>query len=261
VKVTVLGGSAAGVNTGAGSSGYLVETGRSTIVLDLGPGTLPELRVQTDFRTLDAIVISHLHLDHILDLAALRFALAYNPVPAIERIPLWLPPHGLETLIRIAAAFSTGDPAEFFSEVFDVRIYDPSRTLEINDTTIWFQPTVHYIPCWAMRLQTAQGASLGYTADTGPAAPLAPFFDGVEVLIAEGTNLEPGEEPFLSRGHLTAGEAGALAEEIGAETLILSHLWEERGFENYRLQARETFSRNLIVARRGVSHSWQSRPR
>lgn len=258
MRVTVLGGSAAGVNTGAGSSGYLVETGNSTIVLDLGTATLPELRVHTDFRTLDAIVISHLHLDHILDLAAMRFALAYNPMPSFERTPLWLPPHGLETLIRLAAVFTTDDPVEFFSDVFDARVYDPSKVLEINDTSIRFQPTVHYVPCWAMGLETARGATLGYTADTGPASPLAPFFDGVDVLIAEGTNLLPGEEPFLSRGHLTATEAGALAEEVGAETLILSHLWEELGFENYRAAAAEAFNGNLIIAARGVSHEWES---
>jgi ribonuclease BN (tRNA processing enzyme) len=258
VKVTVLGGSAAGVNTGAGSSGYLVETDRARIVLDLGSGTLPELRRHTDFRSLDAIVISHMHLDHVLDLAALRFALSYNPVPAIERTPLWLPPHGFETLLRLASAFTSDDPVDFFADVFDARIYDPSGLLEINDVTIRFQPTVHYIPCWAMRLETSQGASLGYTADTGPASPLAPFFDGVDALIAEGTNLEPGDEPFLSRGHLTSAEAGTLAEEVGAETLILTHLWEENGFESYRKAAASTFSRQLIVAGPGVEHEWAS---
>src|SRR5688500_10582208 len=133
-SVTVLGGSAAGGNTGAGCSGYLIRTPDSTVVLDFGPGVQQELRKHADFRTLGGIVISHLHLDHTLDLGALRFALAYNPHRATEPIPLWMPPGGLPFLRAWGSAFAdAGEDAEFFTLNFDVAEYGPSGTITIGD--------------------------------------------------------------------------------------------------------------------------------
>ena len=68
MKLTVLGGSAASPNVGMGCAGVLLQTDRTRLVLDLGPGTLQELRRHTDFRTLDAVIVSHMHVDHVLDL-------------------------------------------------------------------------------------------------------------------------------------------------------------------------------------------------
>jgi ribonuclease BN (tRNA processing enzyme) len=257
VRLTVLGGSAAGVNTGAGSSGYLLDSGTTRIVLDLGPGTLPELRRHTDFRTLNGIVISHLHLDHVLDLGALRFALAYNPIKPEKRIPVWLPPGGLGLLDRYARTFAdAGDEATFFTSVMDVQEYNPTSQLTIGNVVATFSPTVHYIPCWAIRVTAPVGTSLGYTADTGPTAPLAGFFGGVEVLIAESTLTEPDAHPVEQRGHLTASEAGTLASAAGATSLVLSHIWEERGFERVEADASATFVGRVIVAHAGVTVDW-----
>jgi ribonuclease BN (tRNA processing enzyme) len=257
VKMTVLGGSAAGPNTGAGCSGYLIDSGNTRLILDLGPGTLPELRRHTDFRTLDGIVLSHLHLDHMLDLAALRFALAYNPVKPPASVPLWLPPQGSAKLDHLARAFADeGAEADFFSSVFQVDEFDPDRGIAIGDVSISFSPTVHYVPCWAMLLALPDDATLGYTADTGPAAPLSSFFAGVDVLISEATLAEPGDGPADLRGHLTAIEAASLAKHAGARTLILSHLWEELGFERAREAAAAVFTGNLVVAHPGTVVEW-----
>ncbi|MEA2595691.1 MAG: hypothetical protein QOF01_2160 [Thermomicrobiales bacterium] len=257
MRLTVLGGSAAGPNTGAGCSSYLVESGVGGLVLDLGPGTLPELRRHADFRSLDGIVISHMHLDHILDLAALRFALAYSPIRPSRLLPLWLPPGGRDQLNRLARAFADdGAESAFFSSVFEVREFDPGNRLVLHDVVITFTPTVHYIPCWAIRLSPENGRDLGYTADTGPAAPLAPFFHGVEVLISEATLAEPSDEPPDRRGHLTAVEAGELAQRAGAATLVLSHIWEELGFERLQSDAASRFGGRLVVAHPGTVVGW-----
>ena len=69
MNLTVLGGSAASPNAGMGCAGLLVQTDRTRLVLDLGPGTLQELRRHTDFRMPDAVIVSHMHVDHVLDLA------------------------------------------------------------------------------------------------------------------------------------------------------------------------------------------------
>ncbi len=258
MRLTVLGGSAAGPNTGQGCSGYLVETGTERLVLDLGPGTLPELRRHTDYRWLSAVVISHLHVDHVLDLVALRFALAYNPVPAPKPVPLWMPPGGIAFLERVAQAFAGGEEAgEFFSAVFDVNEYNPEGVLQAGGSQITFAPTVHYIPCWAMNVRDVNtGASLAYTADTGPAADLSTVVEGTSVLVADGGNPSPEREPFESRGHATAAEMAALAGRYQTKTLILAHLWQEHGFDRYRLAAGTEFAGRIEISRPGLVIEW-----
>ena len=258
MRLTVLGGSAAGPNTGQGCSGYLVETGSTRLVLDLGPCTLPELRRHADFRTLDGIVASHLHVDHVLDLVALRFALAYNPQRPPGPVALWLPPGGRAFLDRLAHAFAEPGKAEqFFPSVFAIAEYEPARSLRVGDCRLDFAPTVHYVPCWAIRVADDSGAGdLLYTADTGPTAELAGFASGARVVIAEATLLEPTPEPFESRGHLTAGEPAALARTAGAETLVLTHLWEERGREHLRTRAATSFPGRIELAHPGLNLSW-----
>lgn len=254
MKVTVLGGSAAGANTGAGCSGYLIETAGARFVIDAGPGTFPELRKHIDFRTLDAILITHLHLDHTLDLGAYRFALAYNPQPPAGSIPLWMPPGGRAFLDAFAAPFADlGEEPQFFTRVFSVAEYDPSGEISVGDATIRFLKTVHYRPCWAMRVSAPGSGDFVFTADAGPATPFFPFIEGCQAMAAESGTLDDEGETFAERGHLTPEEAGALAKRAGAETLLLTHLWEEHGLDVYRDRAEAAFGGPVVVARPGVS--------
>lgn len=251
--VTVLGGSAASPNAGMGCAGLLVRTQAATFALDLGPGTLPELRRHADFRRLDAVVVSHMHLDHVLDLLALRHALAYNPVPAPGPVPVWLPPGGADLLARAVAPFDACDEPGRFAATVDVREYDPAGRLRIGDATVTFAPAVHYLPAWAMRVAAPGGADLGYTGDTGPSADLAGFFAGVGVLVAEATLAEPGSRPVAERGSLTGREAGELAANAGAGTLLLTHYWQEVGADAVRAQAGAVFSGRIEVAEPGLT--------
>ncbi len=258
MRLTVLGGSAAGPNTGQGCSGYLVEVDSTRLVLDLGPGTLPELRRHADFRSLDGLVVSHCHLDHVLDLLALRFALAYNPRPPSRPIPLWLPPGGQDFLRRAAEAFAEPGKADaFFPTVFDIAEYDPGRSLSIGRARVSFAPTVHFVPCWAMRVAGEEpSGDLVYTADTGPTADLSDFAAQADVLVAESNFLAPVEERREERGHLTAEEAAEIARSAGVSTLVLAHLWEELGFGAYRAQAARVYAGRIEVARPGLQLVW-----
>lgn len=258
-RLTVLGGSAAGVGTGQGCSGYLVQSENSNLVLDLGPGTLLELRKHSDFRTLDGIVISHLHLDHVLDLFALRFALKYNPQPAPNPIPLHLPPNGLAFMERAADLFATpGENADdYFSSVFDLREYEPDSALEIGDFTLGFKPTAHVVPCWAIRVHSRNSAEdLFYTADTGTDADLDRIAAGATVVIAEAA-MPPDTDPERIGGlHLTPQQAGELARRAGAQHLVLTHIWEELGPDSLAGAARAHFAGIVTVATPGAAYSW-----
>jgi ribonuclease BN (tRNA processing enzyme) len=256
MRLTILGGSAAGPNPGQGCSGYLVESGATKVVIDLGSGTFPELRRHVDFRVIDAVVLSHLHLDHTLDVLALRYALAYNPVPPPRPLPLWLPPGGLEFLDRLAVALTDASEQSGFFSVFDTREYDPDANLDIGDLQIRFHPTVHFVPCWAARVSNGSGGDLVYTADTGPSKSLASFSRGASVMVAEGADNTTSRRPSASRGHLTPSEAGTLARESEVNVLILSHLWAEHDPFAALQEAETAFNGRVILATPGFRLSW-----
>lgn len=258
--LTVLGGSAASIGTGQGCAGYLVSTAGANIVLDLGPGTLLELRKHTDFRTVDAVIISHLHVDHILDVIAMRFALAYNPVKPSARVPLWLPPDGIELLRRIGEAFDfESNASAFFTTVFDVQEYNPEGELVIGDCSIRFTPTVHWVPCWAMRVHPVDGGGdLFYTADTGPSAHLAGLAEGAHVVLSEATTpvSQKENQPFEARGHIAIDEAATLAANAGARILVATHMFEENDPAAAVGLAREFFAGDIVHAKPGTTVRW-----
>lgn len=257
-KLTVLGGSAAGIGTGQGCSGYLLEIDDTALVLDLGPSTVLELRKHVDYRTLDGIVISHLHMDHVLDLFILRFMLSYNPVKADRKIPLFLPPGGLEFMAKAATLWSQPDDneAEYFAAVYDMQEYDPAQALTIGNAEITFTPTVHPVPCWAMRVHPTTGDDLLYTADTGTAVDLTDFSLGVAVMITDSAAVESAPEEMKANVHMDARAAAELAQAAGVKHLVLSHQWEELDPMANAALARETFTGRLSVAIPGLTVTW-----
>jgi len=257
MQMTVLGGAAAGPGPRQGCSGYLIVTGGTRLVLDLGPGTLPELRQHVGMAALDAIIISHMHIDHMLDIFALWWGWLYNPVPLPKPLPLWLPPGGRDSLLATARTLSGPDEvAQLNTRVFDVREYDPDNTLTIGSATIRFTRTLHYIPCWAIRVTGNDDRSLVYTADNGDAASLVRFASGANVLLAEALLADTPTNPDGERGTSTAAEVAALARDAAVQTLVLTHIWAEHDAAASRLQAQAVFTGQVEVARPGLTIEW-----
>jgi ribonuclease BN (tRNA processing enzyme) len=250
----VLGGASAGPNAGQGCSGYLVEEGDTQVVLDLGPDTLLELRRHTDFRTLDAVVLTHLHIDHMADVIALCWALAHNPVRPPGPMPLWLPPGGSAMFAALAEVFQThSDAGDAFERAFTAREYHPDAPLSIGSLTLTFISTKHYLPCWAIRVSGPTGRDLVYSGDAGPGSGLEQFAADAYALVAESMLLERINGQY---GGSTAAEAAQVAVDAGVEVLVITHLWEERGIERYRAQAAAVFPRRLEVAHPGLTIAW-----
>ena len=79
MRLTILGKSPAWSDAGGACSGYLVEEGETTVVVDCGNGVFGKLRERVDYADVDAVVISHLHGDHVLDLVPFSYALKFGP--------------------------------------------------------------------------------------------------------------------------------------------------------------------------------------
>ena len=256
MKFIVLGSAAAGANAGSGCSSFLAQAGQTNVLIDCGSGAIAELKRWIDVRALAAIVISHMHLDHILDLVTLRAAYRYAPEPFEERIPLWLPPGGRTILDRLAPALDLDHHSPlFFDQVYQVEEYNPFDSLHLGELAIDFAPTQHQMPAWAMRIaRVGSDQAIGYTADTGPVTNLGVFFRGVYLLVCEATLLAPGASP-MDRGHLTAAESGRLATTCQAQTLVLTHFWEELGTDRLLAQAATAFTGQIELAWPGSEFS------
>lgn len=249
----VLGSGAAGANGGSGCTGYLVRAGETNVLVDCGAGTIGELKRWIDPRQLDAVVISHMHLDHILDLVTLRASFRYAPTPYEARVRLWLPPGGATILDSLAAPLDLDHHSPlFFDQAFEAAEYNPIDSLQIGQVSIDFAHAEHPMPAWAMRIARAGSErAIGYTSDTGPVTNLGAFFRDIDLLIAEATLLESDISP-LARGHLTAQEAGRLAQTCGARRLVLTHFWEELGAERLVADAGTAYNGPIELAWPGL---------
>ena len=79
MRITVLGKSPSWQDAGGACSGYLIEDGGVSLLLDCGNGVFSKLRLFRDYTELDAVLVSHLHADHFLDLVPYAYALTYAP--------------------------------------------------------------------------------------------------------------------------------------------------------------------------------------
>ncbi len=228
MRLTVLGRSTAVPNPGEACSGHLVEVGETRVLVDVGPGVVAQLLTLYQPTDLTALVISHMHADHMLDLVTLRYAFPWvHPPPA--RLRVVAPPGSMDQLLDLARA--AGD-ARFFETTFDIREHDGASDLGFNGLRLTPIETQHYVPTWGFRIESSRprgdGAperTLAYSADSGPCDALLELARDADLFLCEAALATPDEDPQPERrGHLTAGEAGQTARAAGARRLLLTHL-------------------------------------
>jgi ribonuclease BN (tRNA processing enzyme) len=218
VKLTVIGCSPAWNNPGGANSGYLVEADGS-LLLDCGPGVLPRLRQRTGWPAVDAIAISHLHLDHWGDLVPWVWGLMYGPGRTTARPALFLPPGSREALRPVLArvGFET-----MLDEAFELREYVEGEAFETAGFAVTPVRVDHYgLDCFGFRVANGSG-TLAYSADSGPCDRLVELARDADVFLCEAT-LERGELEGSPRGHLDIPEAVDAFRRSGARRLLLTH--------------------------------------
>ncbi len=252
MRLQVVGSSAAIPRPGRACSSYLLRTQQTIALLDVGTGAFANVQESVEYTDVDAIVISHMHADHFLDIIPFRYGLKYGPLVREGRLPLWLPPGGEAMLRTICSAFSREGKEDFLDEVFVVREYDPERPIEIGDLRLTFQPTVHYIDAYAIRTERG-GSSIVYSADTAPSEEVARFASGCSLFLCEAT-LGLGSE-IGERGHLSAQEAGEMAQLAGTHRLLLTHYGSEYAPGELVDMADDAFHGTVAIADDGLEVS------
>lgn len=220
MRLTVLGCGPAAPQPDTPASGLLVQSGSSAILLDCGQGVAARLVGRIEPAALTAVVIGHMHADHFIDLAALRYAFAWGERSA-ERLPVLLPPGGLALFAELAGVVS--ERPSFFDDAFDVREYDPAVDLRVEDLELSFIPGRHYVPAWGVALRAADGTRLVYAGDTGPNPDLVAAARDADLLVCEATLGSAADDDQARRGHLSLDEAVDHAQQAAAARLLVTH--------------------------------------
>ena len=221
MKLTVLGCSGSLPGPDSPASGYLVEAEGYRVVLDMGNGTFGPLQRHIAPREVDAILLSHLHADHCLDLTAYVTALRYGPDGVDGRIPV-IGPGG--TRDRIEAAYDPLARKLGLQEMFD---FSTPRSGELGPFVVSVASVNHPVPAFAIRL-TVNDRTLVYSGDTGESEALVSLAHGADVLLCEAT-FRP-EDEYVPDLHLTGKQAGEHAAQAGVDRLIVTHVppWGSR---------------------------------
>ena len=260
MRITVLGKSPSWQDAGGACSGYLIQEGDTALLLDCGNGVFAKLRCFCDYVDVDAVVVSHLHADHFLDLVPYAYALAYTPrqqpVP-VDRWPgtdhparpaLHVPGGGRDAFRRIVGAWGNEDLIE---RAFALSEYHVADALEIGPLRLRFHHVPHFIHTHAVEIRSVDGSGrFTFGADTGPSEELVAFAQGTDLLMVEATLPRPERDG--QRGHLTAAEAGEHGRRAGAARLVLTHISDELDQDAARSAAEATFGRPVEVAVEGA---------
>lgn len=244
-RLTVLGSNAAYPTNSHGCSGFLLEWADFRLVLDLGYGCLDRLLQHCPDAGLNAVVVTHQHPDHFIDLHGLLRLYFYGNAPPRKKTPLFCPLGVLQVLRQIEPGL---DP----EEVFDFHELSHGCEYRLGPLHLTGLLLPHFVPNIGVRLCCSSSGEpdvvVAYTGDTGPTERLAELGADATLFVVEATD-RPGEVDKTSRNLMTAKEAGLWAATARARCLLLTHFWPGNDREKAREAALSEFPGKVLVAK------------
>lgn len=234
LTVTVLGSSGSYAGAAQACTGFLVRSEGATVWLDAGPGTLAHLQEHVTLGELTAIVLSHEHPDHWLEMPVVDNAVHYYE----QRQPI--PVYGTAGTLRLARTVSPQ-----LDRSFDWHIISGGDAAEIGDQHWQWSTTDHYVETLACRVD-AGGSSMAFSADTGPGWQLRTLGLGIDLALIDSTFLASAEAQGTL--HLSARQAGTQAAQAQVRQLVLTHLAPGEDPAAHQAEASATFGASVEVA-------------
>jgi len=219
VELIVLGaGPAYTDRAGATAASYLVVSDGAALLLDLGQGSFSNLAAMREPSSLTAVLVTHLHPDHFIDLVPLRHYLKWLCVPS-RRMRV-LSPAGLSDRLD-----AVNGNADFTSAALDVEQLAEGLT-RVGPFALEAKLVTHTDESYAVRVSVAGGGAGGpglvYSGDCGRPEDLIPLIRPGDTLLSEASfgagPVPPGTD------HLTGAMAGQAAARGGAARLLITHL-------------------------------------
>lgn len=246
MELTVLGCHSPYPADGGAMNGYLLRSESTTLLLDAGNGVAARLQALVAIEDLTAVVVSHLHEDHIADVHCLRFM--QNAAQVLGRttgkLQVYAPPEPAAQHVWLEGG----------EQWQDLHTYDPSQPLVLGGLEIRFTQTNHPIPTYAMRISPVSepGPVFVYTADTGVSPVVTEAARGADLLLVEASLVEEYAARRI-HGHLTAAEAATMARDAGVKRCLFTHFWP--GLDSQRLLAEaRPVHPNIELVREGKTY-------
>ncbi len=255
MRITVLGCWAPYPRAGGACSGYVVQDGNANVVIDMGHGAFSKMCKLFDFRAIKAIVLTHLHPDHIADLDCFRHAIEgaiSDGSRALGPVTLLLPSEPKETATRLAGlnkAFKAVYIEDLPWEKVPPGIM--ARVFELGNVRYYFLPAKHTVPSYAVGVDGS--GYFVYSGDTAPFDELALFAQKADIIMCEASGMDKDAEKVRGH-HMTARQAGLLARKAKAEQLILTHFWPEYNLEEIKKEAEEGYGNYVDIAVEGDTY-------
>jgi ribonuclease BN (tRNA processing enzyme) len=225
VKFIVLGSGSSVPHPKRSSSAYWLETSGGSILLEFAPSAIHRMAQENlDWANLDAIWISHFHLDHSGGLAPFLFGTKYAPETQNRTKPLKIfGPKGLRKLI------------ESFDRAYDYGLLDqpfPVEVIEIEplekfkilpDVVAVAISTVHTEESCAIRIMEKSDKSVVFTSDTGFSKDLSALAKNADLFVLECSFVK--NKPVEK--HLELADAICLIRRANPKRALLTHFYPE----------------------------------
>ncbi len=216
MRLTVLGCAGSFPGPESPCSAYLLEADGFRLLLDFGTGALSGLQRYESLTSVDAILLSHLHADHVLDAASYVVVRRYAPDGPYPALPLYAPPGAAQ---RLAGAYgSVGEgPLDDVYMFHDLK----SGTFDIGPFAVTVDRVNHPVETYGVRVEHG-GRVFVYSADTAPCDALTRLAYGADLFLCEASyDADADNPPGL---HMTGRDAGEIATKAGVARLVLTHL-------------------------------------
>ncbi|MBF0170830.1 MAG: ribonuclease Z [Nitrospinae bacterium] len=227
-------------------AGYFLEAGGGTFLVDPGPGAVHRATVAGCAPlSVDAVVVTHHHLDHVSDLLPWLFSARHCAGEREARsIPIIAPVGFAAVFAAMRAPFEQWIGA---GEGFDAVVTEmaPGDMIAVAGVTITTAKMNHGANALAYRFDDGGGAFV-YSGDTGFCDELASLAKGADLLLAECSHPDGWE----GEGHLTPATLARIAIDADVPRLVVTHMTpamerrlvlptENRGGEDAGGRARE----------------------
>lgn len=229
MRLTVLGCYGPYPAAGQCCSGYLLEDEQVSVLLDCGNGVLSRMRYHIEPWALDAVVLSHLHSDHVSDVMILRYALMINAKQRPrEALSVYAPAYPEEEFSRLS-----------YKEFLKAEPVSAETILHLGSMRFCFFQAVHAVPSHVITVESA-GKKLTFSGDTEFFAGLGTIAKNSDLFLCEANYLQKDIENG-SPNHLSAFQAAQAAKEGAVKRLVLTHHHPERDQQLTLQEAKEVF--------------------
>lgn len=243
MKLTVLGNNGPYPKAGGACSGFLLDCEETKVVLDFGNGVLSRLQQYIDIEEISAIILSHLHSDHMGDMMILRYAADIKLMKGQMEKPIkvYAPAEPIEEFERLK-----------YKEALEVIEINPAEKLVIGDLQISFREMIHGYKNYAVCIEN-NSKKFVYSGDTCINDELAKFASNADLFVCEAGLLER-DEKLLRVMHLTAREAAQIARDAGVKRLLLTHFLPDVKLEHYMNEAMSVYNGIMEIAGENKSY-------